>query len=434
MPTVGRGPLKHHQRLPEPAARSLTQDELIRRVHTFTIFNVALAALILAAVSAFQSQPTLQGWTAAAGAAIVFGGSSIGGKHPAAAEAGSLGFQLWVTVGNAGVNLLLLLLLGVPIQWSAHGTAGAGILTATQLFAWPAILRLGAAVGPGVWCGIGMCTSFVWGVVVFDEPMRAPPLAAAALVALVSGVGGIASSQVLAKRHVRSRAATFAEMAPPSIAELPTVMESAASDVPASSDVASEGHDRSSSSSSRVAPQHLPLSVVGVGIACAVATGLFDGSLMAPFSAFRRADPAGPDLALRYLGGFALALPLVALLPLLLLVLTREALSAGRRARHDVGFALPRHVFNRQAACIGMSCGGLWASANVLSVHATMRLGQAVGFPLTQVCVVISALWGICYFGELRESRAALALFGGSSVVVLSGAVALKLAGGGAGL
>ena len=66
----------------------------------------------------------------------------------------------------------------------------------------------------------------------------------------------------------------------------------------------------------------------------------------------------------------------------------------------------------------------------MLSVHASMRLGQAVGFPLTQVCVVISALWGIGYFGELQHC-AALATFGGSAVVVLAGAAALKLAGQG---
>ena len=81
------------------------------------------------------------------------------------------------------------------------------------------------------------------------------------------------------------------------------------------------------------------------------------------------------------------------------------------------------------ASVPGLSCGGLWAAGNVLSVHATLRLGQAVGFPLTQVCVVVSALWGIVYFRELRD-RLALALFAAASSVVLASAAALKLAGG----
>ena len=47
---------------------------------------------------------------------------------------------------------------------------------------------------------------------------------------------------------------------------------------------------------------------------------------------------------------------------------------------------------------------------------------------LTQVCVVISALWGILYFGELRDPSA-LRVFAASAVLVLAGAAALKLAG-----
>ena len=46
-----------------------------------------------------------------------------------------------------------------------------------------------------------------------------------------------------------------------------------------------------------------------------------------------------------------------------------------------------------------------------------------------QVCVVVSALWGILYFGELRSDRAALTLFTCASAVVLGSAAALKLAG-----
>lgn len=121
------------------------------------------------------------------------------------------------------------------------------------------------------------------------------------------------------------------------------------------------------------------------------------------------------------------------------------------------------------AALPGLCCGGLWASGNVLSVYTTLRLGQAVGFPLTQVCVgallvpratcksrqscpsryrcacppaivvgrrqmcvylfaVVSALWGILYFGELRD-RTALMVFTAASAMVLSSATALKLAG-----
>ena len=96
----------------------------------------------------------------------------------------------------ARIQCIPMHLVAVPIEWSAWGVAGASIMTATQLCAWPAIQSLGAAVGPGVWCGIGMLTSFAWGVLVFGETLHSPPLAAFALLALVAGVGGVAASQV----------------------------------------------------------------------------------------------------------------------------------------------------------------------------------------------------------------------------------------------
>jgi len=144
-------------------------EELARRVTRCSAFSLAIAAAALSAVYASKTNHTLQGWVAAAGAALVFGGSSLPAKHPAAVAAGTLEFQLWVTFGNAGLNILLLLLLHVPVRWSPWGAAGAAILTGTQLLAWPAIQVLGAAVGPGVWCGIGMITAFLWGVIVFGE-------------------------------------------------------------------------------------------------------------------------------------------------------------------------------------------------------------------------------------------------------------------------
>jgi hypothetical protein len=317
---------------------------------------------------------------------------------------------------------------------------GAATLTATQLFAWPAIQTLGAAVGPGIWCGIGMTTGFGWGIAVFGERLRSTALAAAALAALVGGVAGVAASQIIASRRAAEAAAAPRDStrAWPSGAMTTVEVATAAED-----GTAADGGEPAPPATRRRVAAPPPPRAVSIGVACAVATGLLDGSLMAPFSAYRRQwaqqgaiamgrldgsltlvphEPA--DLALRYLGGFALGLPCVALLPLLLVLACAHLVAkvSGAPSR------LSRGLRTAPAALAGMASGALWAAGNVLSVHATMRLGQAVGFPLTQVCVVISALWGILYFGELRD-RTALSVFGASSVLVLGGAAALKLAG-----
>ena len=48
-----------------------------------------------------------EGWTAAAGAALVFGSSSLPAKHPRAEALGTVGFQIFVTVGNAVTSFSL---------------------------------------------------------------------------------------------------------------------------------------------------------------------------------------------------------------------------------------------------------------------------------------------------------------------------------------
>merc|ERR1712187_83525 len=102
--------------------------------------------------------------------------------------------------------------------------------------------------------------------------------------------------------------------------------------------------------------------------------------------------------------------PVVALPPLFL-ALGIQTLSAnrGKDLKQLVEYADAWKDL-RRAALPGICSGVLWASGNTLSVHATLRLGQAVGFPLTQSCVLVSGLWGIFYFRELTD-RKALAMF-----------------------
>eukprot|EP00747_Dinoflagellata_sp_TGD_P103802 gnl/TRDRNA2_/TRDRNA2_169081_c1_seq5.p1 gnl/TRDRNA2_/TRDRNA2_169081_c1~~gnl/TRDRNA2_/TRDRNA2_169081_c1_seq5.p1 ORF type:complete len:914 (+),score=160.47 gnl/TRDRNA2_/TRDRNA2_169081_c1_seq5:302-2743(+) len=350
----------------------------VRRIERASMLAWAFAAASLTAV--FTLPEKWQGWAGAAGAVLTFGSSSPAGKHPAAAAAGPLGFQLWVTVGNILLNMLLILISRKPIQWNGWGAIGAATLTATQVFAWPALQRLGAAAGPGIWCGISMVTSYMWGISVFGEKMASPVLAAAAIGILVLGAGGVGASQVLANHRQ---------------AKTPSA--------------------RKKCSCSMMC-----------GLLCTIITGLLDGSLMVAFSAYKKsplANDLGPHaVVLQYLGSFALGLPVIALPALIVaLAIQGSALSKTVPLKKQMRSLLA-------AAGPGINTGGLWAVGNMLSIHATMRLGQAVGYPLSQSCIVVSALWGIFYLREMRDP-AALGLFAASGAVVLAGAAALKLGG-----
>lgn len=355
-----------------------------RNVERIALPAVVLSLAVVVALLAVPLDAARDsGVVGAAGAVAVFGASSIPAKHPAVGAADPALFQAFVTLGNCAATLACALLearrrseLGrlAPTRW---GVVGAALLTATQRCAWPAIRRLGAAVGPGVWCGVGMATSFAWGVGVFGEEPR-EPLASLGVAALVVGVAGVAAAQVAADAAAtRAGEAGVELVAAPDGDDVGLVAEEAPPDVAPSAGVAG-------------------------GLGLALLTGLCDGSLMAPFRAF---EAAGPAAATSYLVSFAAALPVVAV---------PAAAAAWRRG----GAA------STDAKRAGVACGALWAVGNFCSVHATAGLGQAVGFPLTQVCVLVSAMFGILFFGELADARAR-ALFVAAAATVLAGAACL---------
>jgi len=45
-----------------------------------------------------------------------------------------------------------------------------------------------------------------------------------------------------------------------------------------------------------------------------------------------------------------------------------------------------------------------------MSVQATNSLGMKVGFPLTQTCILITAMWGVFYFKEFDLLRSPFAI------------------------
>jgi glucose uptake protein GlcU len=71
-------------------------------------------------------------------------------------------------------------------------------------------------------------------------------------------------------------------------------------------------------------------------------------------------------------------------------------------------------------------CGVMWAIGNLGSVFATQYLGLAVGFSLTQVCLIVAGVWAIVLLKELK-GFIPIGLWGISALVVLGGAVLLSI-------
>merc|ERR1711920_367626 len=135
-----------------------------------------------------------------------------------------------------------------------------------------------------------------------------------------------------------------------------------------------------------------------VGILYAALLGVCNGSLMVPLTCFQNGCPS---IGVHAYTGSALAA--LAFLP---------SLAAGTAVAHPVIFLM----YWGPSICKGswpefhasivalpaLLTGSFWAMGNFASLFATVYLGQVIGFPLTQACLIICGMWGILYFKEIQ--------------------------------
>jgi len=76
---------------------------------------------------------------------------------------------------------------------------------------------------------------------------------------------------------------------------------------------------------------------------------------------------------------------------------------------------------------ISMGCGLAWNCANVGSIIAVREIGYAIGFPLTQLALLISISWGVFVFGESNTPHQRRYLLC-AAILFLSGATLLGIA------
>lgn len=73
------------------------------------------------------------------------------------------------------------------------------------------------------------------------------------------------------------------------------------------------------------------------------------------------------------------------------------------------------------AAAPALLAGTLWSTANIFSVIAVDKLGLSIGYPLIQCQLIISNLWAIFYYHELRTMMAGIQFFVATLVLLLGG-------------
>eukprot|EP00128_Syssomonas_multiformis_P007969 Colp12_sorted_trinity150504_noHs@12248 len=347
-------------------------------------FGMAVVAAIIVARETISETPLKSGetdlsnpvgWIAVMGAICIFGSYGIMIKAPkvAAANADPMVFQIYYSIATACASILVAT-YATPLIFSWWGVLGAVLWVTSQAFGFVAVTNLGFAVAPAVWAGLTMVVSFLWGVLAFDQEVKSAGLSALALVVLCFGVSLAASCQ----------------------SPLPSLIEGwfnkgarTAADIKASQPLMG---NRKINETEEAPPKTLRQKLIG--LAAAVALGLENGSLMVPFHYYNKhlTDDLGlasdANTAISYLVSFSAGVAIVT--PIIF----------GLYCALVLRKIPPLHL--RAVGPAGLLTGLYWAMGNFAATYATYYLGNTVGYPLTQCCIVVSGLWGIIFYREIK--------------------------------
>jgi glucose uptake protein GlcU len=276
--------------------------------------------------------------------------------------------NLYISVGVFVTSLPILLFEPFAFTW--WSTLGAALFAPGCLCCVLAINYIGVAKGQSIWAGMIAVWSFLCGLIGFGEWPVNMPLAIVGGVILLTGIGILA----------------MVEEKPEEDGAEKKVDESAALQPKERED----GQD------------------LVKGLAACVAIALLCGSCMVPF----RLSPAKPFQdgvhAIIYAFGFGMSL-----LPINLIILGVRCLVADTPA------------FNYETDMApGVAAGVLWNLGNIGVTYACLPpLGLAIGYPLTQCCLLVAGIWGIFYFQEIKQPATIATFFFGAGVVVVGACI-----------
>ena len=145
---------------------------------------------------------------------------------------------------------------------------------------------------------------------------------------------------------------------------------------------------------------------------CSVFLGLLNGSMLVPM---QYVPPE--DQGITYLYSFAIGV----------IIVTPVIVSIYFGIEYLRKRQVPKFHF-KITVLPALLAGLLWNIGNYFSIYATIYLGLAVGFPLTQMALVVAGVWGMLIFKEIKKFSGILQFFL-SAFVLLVGAFLLAIYG-----
>jgi hypothetical protein len=305
----------------------------------------------------------------------------------------------------------IVLFLGEEAKWTWHGIFAGFLWVSGGSFGILGIRNAGMAVAVGTWASVMVLINFFWGILIFQEPINSFPRTCVAFGALICGLVG------MSKFGTDSKVRRLEVELPPSTSSISPVSGNLSSRrrvddeevVPMlSSDVSknelssmgSEEDDNMKDKATHTKMLGLPLTKRDFGILCAVLNGILAGSSLIPMHFAKAHGFYGRSFILSF-GSGSLAANLV--IWVLFLLNAHQNGPQGTTLRESYAMMPPFHL--KELWFRGFLAGLLLTIGMFGSIMAISFLGQGVGNSLVQTKILISGLWGIFWFKEVKDTQ-----------------------------
>lgn len=307
----------------------------------------------------------------------------------------------------------LVVLLGQEVTFTWWGLVSGLFWVPGGAFNIFAIRNAGLAISQGIVASSIVMVSFIWGNLIFREPVKSQWSAYGAVWLIMAGLYGMSyfsTAESLADESdipsnngeeqeeegeglMRKRADSFENDA--SIRSHP--LEIASPTLPI-------GNGRSMLICGNTYSRR------NLGLCSALICGLWGGSCLVPMH-YSPGDTNGL--------GYVISFSTGAMVVTIILWILRFSYQLFKlRSLKEAYEVLPSFHF-RVMWLPGATAGSLWSLGNVGSIVAVEHLGQGVGYSASQAALLVSGIWGIFYFKEVTKPSIICKWFASASVTIV---------------
>ena len=386
------------------------------------------------------------GWVAGIVAALAYGSFGVPVRQTKHIDVHPLVLQSFKTITMFALSWGVLL-LGVEPSWTWWGLLSGFLWVVGGTGGIAAIRMAGLAIAVGTWASVMILVNFVWGIMVFHEPINDVKSAILAFLLLTLGLVGMSifaapndakkkqDLEVEMERSGRSEPERSAEEGGGTSSY--TNMDSIVGKVQSAD--ATQRPVEDAGEANYVNLYGIQLTKRQAGIAGAVFNGVMTGSSLIPLHYAKAQGYGGANYMLSMAGGALIsngflwvAMYLYQCYQLVDLSFDElssvsslsDSLSTGQLAYESTQplirrayDAMPLWHFSKLVRP-GVAAGVLLTAAMFGSILSVTYLGQGIGNSIVQTKILVSGLWGIFWFSEIRGASVIAKWFLSASLTV----------------